>query len=496
MKKSDNSEELETGGIPYPSQMPDREKNAGKRMFRQGTGNPFHWLPNTDSHDLNDYIQHKPNYDIYEEFDNKNGIYFELFDPLEFFNLFYTQIALIEDNKFKPTFITQNLKNLNLTDRQNYFLYEKLLNYFSDRKNDDEQLNICCREIVKLQRNLDVQIQIKPGNSPDPKPSYPTERSIAEQNLDDFLVSKFNLKIYQNLTEGEEKSFFSEPIDFFRLFYGQLEFIEKNPSKPLEFVSNINQLPIGEHQRRILFYYINEMLSKVFDEYSNEQIKVCQILIESEYNKLDEKLFPEKAGQTEVVKNIENYFDFEFDLVKGHLKTLPDDKAKIIYLIEAKTDYEQQRFKYEFESPTFDQKCELEIEKLTKLSQLKTIPEQKEISAKDAIQTNEKIGEREAKQKALGLTQDRAVWAMNYLFTAAKVNCHNTEKAKFISFLTGFSEAKIAQSFSRIEKLKLELEEKTEFSKKNSDDYDVIRNLFGILHLTEIQEQIEKDFGN
>lgn len=496
MEEPDNNEEKQIKSRKFPRQSPSRGKNEGMRMFRQGVGGgQFYLHLSADSQNVDDYIQNKFNYDIYQEIEDNKSPFFELFEPVKFFNLYYTQIALIEDNKFKPTFIIQGIKELDLTDKQNYFFCEKLLNYFSDKRNGDEQLDICCREIVKFQKKLDIHIQVKPGNSYDPKPYYPKEKSIEEKNLDDFLGSKFNLKIYQDLTEGHERNVFNEPVDFFRLFYGQLEFIEKNPSKPLAFVSNLNQLPINEYQRRILFYYINEMLTKVFNEYSNEQIKVCQTLIESELNKLDKKLFPEKENQAKSVKTIENYFDFDFDSVKNHLKTLSDNKAKIIYLVEAKADYEQQRFKYDFESPHFDRKCEIEIEKIKQLEQLEAIPGQNEIASKDDIQQKDKIGEREVRQKALGLTQDRAVLAMSYLFLSAKTNCRNTEKAKFISFLTGFSETKIAQSFSRIEKQKLELEEKTEFSKKNSDDYEVVRKLFEILKLTEIQEQIDRDFG-
>jgi hypothetical protein len=74
-----------------------------------------------------------------------------------------------------------------------------------------------------------------------------------------------------------------------------------------------------------------------------------------------------------------------------------------------------------------------------------------------------------------------------------KTSCKNTGKAKAISFLTGYSEQKIAQSFSRLEKEKSEMNEKKELGEKLSKDIDIVRKYLKILGLEEIEKQMDKD---
>ena len=109
-----------------------------------------------DLAELDNFLQFEFNYDIYQDLTEKGGDYFELFDSLEFLRLLYEQASFIEQNKNKPLFIARSLENLSLSDNQFFYLYRKLLLHFSNAQNLDEQLNVCCREISKLQRNLDV----------------------------------------------------------------------------------------------------------------------------------------------------------------------------------------------------------------------------------------------------------------------------------------------------------------------------------------------------
>jgi len=68
--------------------------------------------------------------------------------------------------------------------------------------------------------------------------------------------------------------------------------------------------------------------------------------------------------------------------VKQHIEDLPTIKDKILYLIEIKTDFLQNKrvFDIEWETP-FNEKCELEIEKLNELLKLETntIPKSKPV---------------------------------------------------------------------------------------------------------------------
>lgn len=76
---------------------------------------------------------------------------------------------------------------------------------------------------------------------------------------------------------------------------------------------------------------------------------------------------------------------------KKHIETLPDTKAKIKYLIEQKTKYNQQDG-WNFDmSPTFADKCELEIKQLKDIAAIET-PAQTKV--KPQFQLSNKKGAR------------------------------------------------------------------------------------------------------
>lgn len=135
------------------------------------------------------------------------------------------------------------------------------------------------------------------GNTYDPNPfGYATKR-IDEKELDDYLDNEFNLEIFLDLSEGDNKDVFDNPLQFFRLFDEQIEFVGENISKPITVIETLKQLPITENQRHILFYYLNELVGRVDNGAPNGQMLICKKLIEKEFNKLDEKLFPERKSQ-------------------------------------------------------------------------------------------------------------------------------------------------------------------------------------------------------
>jgi len=68
---------------------------------------------------------------------------------------------------------------------------------------------------------------------------------------------------------------------------------------------------------------------------------------------------------------MKNNNQFDFNKVKNHLESLESLSSKIQYLIEVKTDYQQNSDRYHWDSfgeATFDEKCELEIKKLKELA--------------------------------------------------------------------------------------------------------------------------------
>jgi len=117
----------------------------------------------TEIEELDEFLQYEGYHDIYEELTDKDSEYFELFEPLEFCQAFSQTFEYIEQNKARPLSVSRHLqKELTLprggkplTDKQRYFFYDKLLWWFENNR-DDKQINICCREIKKLQEELGV----------------------------------------------------------------------------------------------------------------------------------------------------------------------------------------------------------------------------------------------------------------------------------------------------------------------------------------------------
>lgn len=205
----------------------------------------------------------------------------------------------------------------------------------------------------------------------------------------------------------------------------------------------------------------------------------------------------------------------EFKAVKEHLEKLSTTNEKIKYLIDRKTEYLQNKSLIDDDLVTpFDKKCDLEINRLREHQKLegsqnnssaiqspfiKAFREERaKRSAKNLVNNfqqseNDKKCERELNQKELGLTLDRATLFIDYLFKYAKIDCKNTDKAKIIAFLTGYSEQKIAQAFSRLEKEKNDFTDKESSSEKFSNDIEIVRKYFKILKSDEIQKVIDDD---
>ena len=119
------------------------------------------------------------NLNIYEEL--TEGIGWEnwqgLFDPLEFLNLFYEQLTIVEANKEKPISIIEHLLGLKLEKKQLRYLLYNLKNtislyYFVVSSSEIDQLHICHRFIDKEYDK--ISLELDPKYTPDvmyePKP--------------------------------------------------------------------------------------------------------------------------------------------------------------------------------------------------------------------------------------------------------------------------------------------------------------------------------------
>lgn len=176
-----------------------------------------------------------------------------------------------------------------------------------------------------------------------------------------------------------------------------------------------------------------------------------------------------KKKRDEEIENSE-MDKYDFKRVKKHLSNLETVEEKLICLINLRADYLQQKENIprgDWYKPEFNELCDAEINKLKELKELK-LNKTKGIKHSD-------------------LRLDRAVLLMHYIFKAAKVNCHNTKKAKVINFLTGFSENtsgdKFSALYSKSEKNFVDFEK----------DVEIVNSYLKMLGLTEMVEVLNKD---
>lgn len=205
-------------------------------------------------------------------------------------------------------------------------------------------------------------------------------------------------------------------------------------------------------------------------------------------NNEQEKEMSNKKGEIQEI-SITVIRGDRFEGLKKRLDGLDTLDEKIACVIRERTRYLQGDtliYSRSVSSVPFEKQCDLELEMLKELRTM----EQKEIVSKHIIQSKGKIGEREARQKSLGLTRNRAFLAMNYLLNNLRADCKNTKKIEFISFLTGYSRNTIEQAFSELNK-ELYLN-----SDAYKNDVKVIFKYFKNLGLTELANQVIRDFNS
>jgi hypothetical protein len=293
------------------------------------------------------------------------------------------------------------------------------------------------------------------------------------EELESYLTDEFNLGIYGDLTDGDDVGLF-EPAEFFKLFYAQYDFIKASKSKPLTVVKSLKKLNLSDRQKYFLFYFLSELIDKTNKGKGGDpQLDICRTLIRKEFDRLDHELYesPEEAEEEENKKRAAEKYDWA--KVKQHLLTLPDTKARIKYLIEVKTEF-QQFDQWNWDWHGFARKCELEIEKLERQLTLEA-PESPVTSG----------GKSDKRSK--GGTQYQNLLALYYLLSYLKAENNNTKRAKFASFLTGYSEERFRQQWSKIHR------KKDEDGVAWERDMKIVRDLFKELGLIEIVNQIDND---
>lgn len=179
--------------------------------------------------ELDGYLNDEWNHNIYEELCGEEyNDYEDLFEPLEFFHLIYSQIEFVKANKAKPLFVARNLKKLSFTDKQLDFLYSKIESYFYKKREDDKQLNVCCKEIDKLRNNLDVDDEDEEIEVQTPRP-YDFKAVLAHLETLETLREKVAYLIEQRVSyqQSTQKSFDFDNPNFADKCNLEIEKLEK-----------------------------------------------------------------------------------------------------------------------------------------------------------------------------------------------------------------------------------------------------------------------------
>jgi hypothetical protein len=294
------------------------------------------------------------------------------------------------------------------------------------------------------------------------------------ESVESYLTNDFNLEIYESLTDGDNTGMF-EPLEFFKLLYAQYEAVKASKSKPLTVVKKISQLKLTDEQRYCLLDYMSSLIYKENgsgDKSKDKQLGICATFIQKEIHKLEGKLFSDSKAESRLSED-----RFDFDKMKLHLETLTDIKAKIKYLIEIKTEYQQQDVLTQIQGDWFDDKCDKEIKKLKKLMAL------------DSSDKTQSEAQGQPVNHSPEHTTARQVLAIYFLLQYTKTDCPNTAKADFIAFLTNKSRERIRQFLSGLYKSKNENYTKWE------KDMRYVRAHFEALGLTEIVKMIDNELN-
>lgn len=97
--------------------------------------------------ELDSFLQNEFNHKIYRELTSQDYKFNDEY-ALYFFQILYSNIAFVKDNKHKPLYVIKQLKNSVPDEWDLQYLCKKLILHFEKAK--DEKINICCREIQKI----------------------------------------------------------------------------------------------------------------------------------------------------------------------------------------------------------------------------------------------------------------------------------------------------------------------------------------------------------
>jgi len=186
-------------------------------------------------------------------------------------------------------------------------------------------------------------------------------------DVNEYLNCDLNLHIYDWLTEHKDYKGLFEPLEFYNLFYEQIEIVYSNVDKPLAVIEHFRTLKLNEMQYYFLLYFASQELCNTGSLTTDKQIEICYQFFENEREKKAEELFPEFEPKPKYFSFKSN---FDFEATKQHLESIEGVKEKLIYLNKMRIEYLQAGEIHPVWVVPFDRKCDLEIENLEAAAKL------------------------------------------------------------------------------------------------------------------------------
>jgi len=198
-----------------------------------------------------------------------------------------------------------------------------------------------------------------------------------KNNIELYLDNNFNIEVLSSIESSTRFCFVFDSLIFFNLLYLEYETIKFNKTKPLTVVNHLLSLDLTEYELYTLIHHLILLIDyNLNSDYITSELnsmKICREFILKEYNKLSTKLFPNEAPFN---FNFNATSNFDFIKIKQDSEGIENLVDKIVFFEEQKTFYLQSDKKHEIklfeQGISFAEKCELEIDKLKKIADLKT----------------------------------------------------------------------------------------------------------------------------
>jgi len=229
--------------------------------------------------DFEDYLTNDFNLGIYRDL-TEDEDWKGLFEPLEFFNLFYQLIHFVDQHKNKPVTVKKHLSGLKLNQESLYYLSDRLYTYYSTFK--DKQLEICNDMIGDIRDQLENELFPEHEESrPEKKePEFDFNKDLAEANkINDlherllFLIT--GKKEFDQHIAGGWNFYLDDKSKQYQL---EIDYVKKliNQQQHKGMTGKANQPIWWQKSGRLLGYLIEELAKKGFIQRDTDINKVIK----------------------------------------------------------------------------------------------------------------------------------------------------------------------------------------------------------------------------